>query len=262
MEDIELVVQEIDYPLMREPLLVFHLKIDRHLRMPCIGESPFPDLVLIFQDRTFIHIKIGVDRIDTHDIRKQSRIRLNQVSHRDLLPADPSYNRRRDLRKGQVQFCQFNRCLIGQDFRRGLVLFGKRGVEILFRDDAGLPEPVLSGKIRFLELLVCFCLAQLSAGLIQRGLIRPWIDDKEEIPFIHHIAGLEGNIIDIPADARGNIDALYGIRSPGKFIPLDDLFLNRLGNGHRRRRRRRGRRLLVTTRERDSHPEKRRNACK
>ena len=99
---IELVIDEIDYPLMGEPLFVFHLKIDRHFRVPGIRESPLPDLLLIFQNRSFIHIKIGVDRIDTHDIREQSRIRLNQVSHRDLLPANPSYDRRGDLRKGQV----------------------------------------------------------------------------------------------------------------------------------------------------------------
>lgn len=252
---IELVINEIDYPLMGEPLFVFHLKIDLHFRVPGISESPLPDLPLILQDRSFIHIKIGVDRINTHDIREQSRIRLNQVSHRDLLPANPSSDRGGDLRKGQVQFCQFNRCLICQDLRCCLVLIGERSVEILFCNDSSLPEPVLSGKIRFLKLLVRLCLAQLSIGLIQCSLVRPWIDYKEEVPFIHQIAGFERNIIDISAYARGNVDALNGVSPASILVPLDDIFLNRFGDGHWRRGRCRRRWLVVTTRERYTYCE-------
>ena len=50
-----------------------------------------------------------------------------------------------------------------------LILVRERRIEILLRNDAGLPEPVLSGKIRVLELLICLGLTLLGFGLIQRA---------------------------------------------------------------------------------------------
>ena len=77
-----------------------------------------------------------------------------------------------------------------------LVLVRERRIEIFLRDDSCLSEFVLSGKIRILQLLVRLCLTQLSIGLIQHRLVRPWIDDKEEVPFIDHVAGPERDIVE------------------------------------------------------------------
>ena len=66
-----------------------------------------------------------------------------------------------------------------------LIFVRERRIEILLGDDSRLPESVLSGKIRVLELLICLGLPLLGFGLIQRRLVRPWIDHKQKISFVH-----------------------------------------------------------------------------
>ena len=66
--DIELVVNEIDCPLMRKAIFILQLQVNRHRSGSDIGQFSFPDLFLVVEYGPFIHIEIGIDRMHADNV--------------------------------------------------------------------------------------------------------------------------------------------------------------------------------------------------
>ncbi len=68
---------------------------------------------------------------------------------------------------------------------------------------------------------------------------------EQKVARLDHVALLEGDAVDIAADARTYVDRTDGRDPPGKFVPLAHGFGHDLGGIDLRRRRQRGFRLAV-----------------
>jgi len=74
---------------------------------------------------------------------------------------------------------------------------------------------------------------------------RDAIDHEQKVARHDHVALLEGDAVDIAADARAYVDRANGRDSPGEFVPLVHRFGHDLGDIDLGWRRRRGFRLAV-----------------
>ena len=92
----------------------------------------------------------------------------------------------------------------------------------------------------------CACLSWPSAWS-ERGLVRTRVDDEEGVALLDQRAVLEGDLGDVAAHARTDLDILDGSQTARVFRVLDDLPCNRFGDRHRGRRGCRRRGLLFTS---------------
>ena len=80
-------------------------------------------------------------------------------------------------------------------------------------------------------------LRQLGGRLVEGGLERRRVDLHEEVALLQHLPFLEGDLLDLPIDARAHrhrVRRLHGAEAgenDGKVLPLHD------GDVHRSRRR-------------------------
>ena len=107
-------------------------------------------------------------------------------------------------------------CGCNLQVRQPLVV-GAGRLKILFAQFGGAPE--LAGG----ELDLRIPLRQLRPRRGERGLVRPWIDDEQQIAFFDELTILEVGFPSISADPGADLDMFLGGELPGVFVPFDEL---------------------------------------
>ena len=79
---------------------------------------------------------------------------------------------------------------------------------------------------------------QLGLGLLELGLIRVLLDDKQNLPFVDDIAFLEQDLLEIPLDPRTQLHGVKRLRVAGEFEVACHLTRPRMTDRHLGRRRR------------------------
>src|SRR5271165_339575 len=110
---------------MRKPCFILQLKIDRDLAILGTGNLPFPDKSLISQRSELIHAEVSINRIDADYRGELSGIGLDEVTDIHQLAADPSIDRRGDVRKFEIQSSRIERRLSRDHLCRSLFLLDK-----------------------------------------------------------------------------------------------------------------------------------------
>jgi len=99
--------------------------------------------------------------------------------------------------------------------------------------------------LRLRELRRCAGAFELGHRAVIGGAVGTRIDHEQKVARLDHVALLEGDAVDIAADARTYVDRTDGRDPPDKFVPLAHGFGYDLGGIDLGRRRQRGFRLAV-----------------
>ena len=76
--------------------------------------------------------------------------------------------------------------------------------------------------------------ANWACAEFERDLERSFLDGEEKVALIHHLPIGEVDALQVPADARSQINRIDGLELPRILVPLDDPPMDWIGDGDRR----------------------------
>ncbi len=149
------------------------------------------------------HRELDVDRVELGDDGDARRVAgADVVADVDRAQADPAVHRRDDPGVGEVEA---GAAFVGPvDDQGGLELLDRRGlgVDVLAGDRILAQQGLVALQLHPAVLEHGLVAHARSDRLLQRGLERPRIDGREQLPFLHHLAFGEGDRGDQPRDLR------------------------------------------------------------
>jgi len=89
---------------------------------------------------------------------------------------------------------------------------GTLGIDLLAGGEFAELEETLQIKVGVCQIGLVLLLFGL--GLVERGLIGPGIDFREQVALVHQLSFREGDFIDLPVDARANDNGVEGLDGP------------------------------------------------
>ncbi len=155
------------------------------------------------------------DRLDLGDRHHAGLGRsVDDVADIDLAQAGDTRDRRPDGGIVELGLRVGDRGIVGGDLR-GQLLHGRAlGVGLLLGRE--FAELGVALQIQIGVGQIGLVLRLLGLGLIERGLVRPWIDLDQQITLFHQLAFGEGDLVDLAVDPGPHlhgVEALNGSKS-------------------------------------------------
>src|SRR5262249_8902727 len=124
----------------------------------------------------------NVHRVLAYDRCQDAAFWRDDVSLRDLGPADISCNWRFDVGIAEIDFCRFQVCYIGQDVSRGLFIIGQRLVSFLRRSITRSQEFTSAVEFNLGKLLRRFAPVEGALRLLYGGFEMVLLDAVKRLP--------------------------------------------------------------------------------
>src|SRR5271166_7020597 len=149
------------------------------------------------------------DRLQLHNRHDARRVsRMHDVAGINEAKARLPREWRSDCRIAHLRLGVVDRRLIAFDLRGEFIDRSLLRVELLPRDGILLGEPSVAHKIELSVLEARLVLRLLRNRLIERRLIRAWIDLDENIAFLDHLAQFEVDLDDLAIDSAAHKNGL------------------------------------------------------
>ncbi len=218
-------VCEIDVSVIRKGLAVCEHQVQPHRRRSICGA--------IFAAESKIgclrDAEVHIHRIEAGDGRKRALLtRCDQVSSRNVDPADGALDRRLDQRVTQIQFGSVDSGLVR--FERGLLLGGSgyRDVEILLRRRLLLYQRLEAGDVPSKPDERGLVLRQFGLSLLERGPVQRRLDAEKGVAFVNRRAFFEKDVFEKAGYAGYDDDRFLGFGLPHE-VTVNGHVLNRYG---------------------------------
>ena len=210
-----------------------------------VGAFALAGELAIAQEGLLVRLEIDIDRVLRDDAGEHGLVGLDEVAERQQRAADSAGNRRTYLREVEIELGGGQRRFGRMNVGAGLSQRGAARVVGVDRDRGGLDQRFRTLVLLLRELRRCAGAFELGHRAVIGGSVGTRIDHEQKVARLDHVALLEGDAVDIAADARTYVDRADGRDPPSEFVPLAHRFGHDLDGIDLGRRRRRGFRLGV-----------------
>ncbi len=116
--------------------------------------------------------------------------------------------------------------------RRQLIHRGALRVPVALRNDVGLYQRLGAGGVLLRQLVVGFDALELGPRAGEGRLVRPGVDDEEQVALLHQVAFVERGADEVPGCARADLHRFGRLGAAGVLAVVGDRGHDRLGDGH------------------------------
>ena len=232
---VDLIVEKVHGTLLREPVLTSDPHRDGKrdsvltpLKLAIVDRLANP------QERGLVHVEISIDRIERDHRCEQCLVLVDQIAHREVIPADLAVDRGCNLGEFNVELKQFQ--VLHRRLDSCFRLLDRREIliELLLTDrvcdplvDPEVPAVHHSSQLELRSI-------QVNLTLERRDLclVGPGIDLEEDVALLHNGPLLERHAPQIPRDPRTDVDGLDRVDPSREIDEVGDFPLHGLTHGN------------------------------